>query len=96
MRGLNKNFLKIKRISNSTINDFISEFEKEYILAKTAGCVYSDTLIAFRLLGLVNLGGVDFGEGFEKGLDFLEGLGWATTNPWSSFLSKNDSNLHGT
>jgi hypothetical protein len=45
-----KNFQKITRTDNAPINNFIAEFEKEYILAKTAGCVCSDTLIAFRLL----------------------------------------------
>ena len=54
-----KNFQKIKRIGNSTINDFISEFEKEYILAKSAGCEYSDTLIAFRLLEATVLSDMD-------------------------------------
>ena len=34
-------------------------FEKEYILAKTAGCEYSDTLLAFRLLEATNLSELD-------------------------------------
>ena len=54
-----KNFQKISRTDDIPINDFIAEFEKEYILAKSAGCVYSDTLIAFRLLEATVLNDMD-------------------------------------
>ena len=50
-----KNFQKVSRADNININDFIAEFEKEYLLAKTAGCEFSDTLWAFRLLEATNL-----------------------------------------
>ena len=38
-----------------TSNDIIADFDKEYILAKSAGCEYSDTLLAFRLLEATRL-----------------------------------------
>lgn len=66
-----KNFQKIRRVDNAPINNFIAEFEKEYILAKTAGCVYSDTLIAFRLLEATVLNETD--EKFVlTGVDYEE------------------------
>ena len=45
-----KNFNKISRGDSVSVNDFIAEFEKEYLLAKSAGCEYSDIILAFRLL----------------------------------------------
>ena len=45
-----KNFNKISRGDGVAVNDFIAEFEKEYLLAKSAGCEYSDIILAFRLL----------------------------------------------
>ena len=54
-----KNFQNVSRTTNTAINDFIAEFEKEYLLAKSAGCDYSDTLLAFRLLEATNLSETD-------------------------------------
>ena len=34
---------------------FISDFDGEYNLAKTAGCIYLDTILAFCLLEAANL-----------------------------------------
>ena len=50
-----KNFQKIARGPKQDISDFILDFDKEYMLAKTAGCVYSDLILAFRLLEASNL-----------------------------------------
>ena len=51
------------------MNHFIADFEKEYVLAKTAGCEYSDTLLAFRLLEATKLNEMD--EKFVlTGVDF--------------------------
>ena len=51
------------------INDFITDFEKEYVLAKSAGCVYSDVLLAFRLLEATKINEMD--EKFVlTGIDF--------------------------
>ena len=66
-----KNFQKISRAGNVLINDFIAEFEKEYLLAKAAGCEYSDTLLAFRLLEATNL--TDMDQKFVlTGIDYSE------------------------
>ena len=48
-------FRKRHRKVNQMILDFIAEFEKECVLEKTAGCDYSDTNLAFRLLEAKNL-----------------------------------------
>ena len=66
-----KNFQKVSRSDNTPINEFIAEFDKEYLRAKTAGCVYSDTLLAFRLLEATNLSEMD--EKFVlTGIDYVE------------------------
>ena len=54
-----KNFNKIVRAEGVTVSDYIAEFEKEYLLAKSAGCVYSDIILAFRLIESSNLTEVD-------------------------------------
>ena len=41
------------------VSNHIAEFEKEYLLAKSAGCVYSDVILAFRLLESSRLSEVD-------------------------------------
>ena len=51
---------------------FIADFDWEYNLAKAAGCVYSDTILAFWLLEVVNLSDNDEKKiltaiDFEKG-----------------------------
>ena len=67
-----KNFQKMTRKANQSIPDFIAEFEKECVLAKTAGCDYSDTILAFRLLEATNLTEMD--EKFVlTGIDFAKG-----------------------
>ena len=64
-----KSFQKVSRIESVSINNFIADFEKEYLLAKSAGCVYSDTLLAFRLLEATNITETD--EKFVLcGIDF--------------------------
>ena len=64
-----KAFQKVSRKQNTSINDFIADFEKEYILAKSAGCAYSDTLLAFRLLEATQINEMD--EKFVlTGIDF--------------------------
>ena len=64
-----KSFQKVVRAENVVVNQFIAEFEKQYLLAKTAGCDYSDTLLAFRLLEATRLGEMD--EKFVlTGVDF--------------------------
>ena len=67
-----KNFQKVSRNPKQDIPNFIAEFDKEYLLAKKSGCVYSDTILAFRLLEVTNLS-----ENDEKfvltGVDFVEG-----------------------
>ena len=67
-----KTFQRLSRKSNQDILSFISDFEKEYNLAKSAGCEYSDTILAFRLLEASNLS-----ENDEKfiltAVDFEEG-----------------------
>ena len=50
-----KSFQKVSRRKNQDILNFISDFDREYNLAKTAGCVYSDTILSFRLLEAANL-----------------------------------------
>ena len=54
-----KNFNKITRAEGVTVSNYIAEFEKEYLLAKSAGCVYSDIILAFRLLESCSLSEVD-------------------------------------
>ena len=54
-----KNFNKITRAEGVTVSNYIAEFEKEYLLAKSAGCVYSDIILAFRLLESCSLTEVD-------------------------------------
>ena len=67
--GKYKNFQKVVRSDNMLVNHFIAEFEKEYLLAKTAGCEYSDTLLGFRLLEATKLTEMD--EKFVlTGVDF--------------------------
>ena len=70
-----KNFKRIVRGEGVSVNDFIAEFEKEYILTKSAGCEYSDIILAFRLLEASKLSetdekfvltGVDYPEAKEK------------------------------
>ena len=67
-----KSFQRLSRKFNQDILSFISDFEKEYNLAKSAGCEYSDTILAFRLLEASNLS-----ENDEKfiltAVDFEEG-----------------------
>ena len=71
-----KTFQKVSRKNGQEVMAFIAEFEKEYTLAKAAGCSYSDTILAFRLLeatGLTEndekfvLTAIDFKEGKSKG-----------------------------
>ena len=71
-----KNFQKLLRNPKQDIPGFIADFGKEYLLVKGAGCEYSDTILAFRLLEATNLSesdekfvltGVDFVEGKAKG-----------------------------
>lgn len=51
-----------------------SEFEKEYILVKSAGCQYSEIILAFRLLKASKLSEVD--EKFVlTGVDYSEAKG---------------------
>ena len=57
--GKYKNFQKVVRSEDTLVNHFIAEFEKEYMLAKTAGCEYSDTLLGFRLLEATKLTEMD-------------------------------------
>ena len=67
-----KNFQRISRGPKQDISDFISDFDKEYMLAKTAGCVYSDLILAFRLLEASNLSESD--EKFVlTGIDIASG-----------------------
>ena len=67
--GKYKTFQKVVRSDNMLVNHFIAEFEKEYLLAKTAGCEYSDTLLGFRLLEATKLTEMD--EKFVlTGVDF--------------------------
>ena len=67
--GKYKNFQKVVRSEDTLVNHFIAEFEKEYMLAKTAGCEYSDTLLGFRLLEATKLTEMD--EKFVlTGIDF--------------------------
>ena len=54
-----KKFQRISRTNEGMINDFISEFEKEYILAKKAGCEYNDIILGFRLLEATVLNDTD-------------------------------------
>ena len=64
-----KAFQKVSRKDNTHINDFIADFDKEYILAKSAGCDYSDTILAFRLLEATRVNEMD--EKFVlTGIDF--------------------------
>ena len=42
-----KSFQKVERGKNQEVLAFISDFNCEYNLAKAAGCVYSDTILAF-------------------------------------------------
>ena len=66
-----KNFQKLFRTQEIMINDFISEFEKEYILAKKAGCDYNDIILGFRLLEATRLNDID--EKFVlTGVDYTE------------------------
>ena len=66
-----KNFQKLTRTEISTINDFIAEFEKEYILAKSAGCEYNDIILGFRLLEATRL--TDMDEKFVlTGVDYAQ------------------------
>ena len=67
-----KNFQKLTRKPNQSIPDFIADFEKECVLAKAAGCDYSDTILAFSPLEATNLSGMD--EKFVlTGIDFAKG-----------------------
>ena len=67
-----KNFQKVARSPKQDISNFISDFEKEYLLAKEAGCEYSDIILAFRLLEASNLSESD--EKFVlTGVDFVTG-----------------------
>ena len=50
-----KSFQKVSRRKNQDILNFISDFDREYNLAKTAGCVYLGTILSFRLLEAANL-----------------------------------------
>lgn len=54
-----KNFNKIVRADDVTVSNYIADFEKEYLLAKSAGCEYSDIILAFRLLESSRLSEVD-------------------------------------
>ena len=64
-----KGFQKVSRNNNTSVNDFMAEFDKEYLLAKSAGCVYSDTILGFRLLECTNVNEID--EKFVlTGIDF--------------------------
>jgi hypothetical protein len=54
-----KKFNKIVREDGVTVSNYIADFEKEYLLAKSAGCVYSDIILAFRLLESSRLTEVD-------------------------------------
>ena len=66
-----KNFQTISRNDSVTINDFIADFEKEYMLAKAAGCEYNDTILGFRLLEATQL--TDTDEKFVlTGVDYVK------------------------
>ena len=67
--GKYKNFQKVVRSEDTLVNHFIVDFEKEYVLAKTAGCEYLNTLLAFKLLEATELTEMD--EKFVlTGIDF--------------------------
>ena len=70
-----KSLQSVERGQSQEVLSFISDFDQEYSLAKAAGCVYSDTILDFRLLKGANLSendekfilmAVDFEEG-KKG-----------------------------
>jgi hypothetical protein len=59
MDKVQSNFNQIVRTDDVTVSNYIAEYEKEYLLAKSAGCVYSDIILAFRLLESSRLSEVD-------------------------------------
>ena len=50
-----ESFETYKRKSNTSIRDFLTEFEKRYHKTKSHGTVWSDDLLAYRLLKSANL-----------------------------------------
>ena len=43
-------FQKVQRGKNQEVLEFISDFDREYNLAKAAGCVYLDTISIWTLV----------------------------------------------
>ena len=82
-----KSFQKVERGKNQEVLAFISDFDREYNLAKAAGCVYSDTILAFRLLEAAKLS-----ENDEKfiltAVDFEEGKKGNLTDQMKASLKK--------
>ena len=50
-----ESFETYKRNSNTSIRDFLTEFEKRYNKTKTHGTIWSDNFLAYRLLKSANL-----------------------------------------
>ena len=50
-----ESFETYKRNSNTSIRDFLTEFEKRYNKTKSHGTIWSDNLLAYRLLKSPNL-----------------------------------------
>ena len=48
-------FQKLGWMKNQDMVAFVAELEKEYNLAKVAGCIYSDKMLALYLLEVENL-----------------------------------------
>ena len=82
-----KSFQKVERGKNQEVLAFISDFDREYSLAKAAGCVYSDTILAFRLLEAAKLP-----ENDEKfiltAIDFEKGKKGNLTDQMKASLKK--------
>ena len=60
-----KLFQKVKRRKNQDVFIFISYFDREYNFAKAVGCMYSDTILVFRLHETAKLSEGD--KKFEEG-----------------------------
>ena len=71
-----KNFVRLQKSDDQSINEFIAEYEAVYKEAKDNGCAVSDTVLALNLLDSCRLSetdekfvltGIDFKEGKEQG-----------------------------
>ncbi len=45
-----KQFTGLKKLEDQLITEFIAEFDRSYSKAKESGCVFSDIVLAFKLL----------------------------------------------